>query len=322
MKAAVILGFLRLCGYLPLAVNHALGTLLGGLAWLLPNPARRISRINIALCLPELSPAARRRLVRRSLAEAGKTLTELGPMWQWSPERLEKTVRATVDDELLFDGWRAGKGVIALIPHLGCWEICNLYYARRVPLTILYRPPRMRALDLPVQRWRARVGARPVSTSRSGVKSLFRALADGEVVGILPDQDPGAGGGVFAPFFGYPARTMTLVSRLAQRSGARVVTVYGERLSRGRGYRLRFRTVDDAIYSPDLDTSVAALNRAVEACVRACPEQYQWSYKRFKAPAPGRESPYRVLQDPASEADSNAKATPPQDDACDNNNNR
>lgn len=322
MKAALVLGFVRLCARLPLPVNHALGALLGWLAWALPNQARRVSLVNVALCFPELESAARLRLARRSLMEAGKTLTELGPMWHWPPERLEALVRETVDDRLLFEGYRAGKGVIALIPHLGCWEICNLYYARRVPLTILYRPPRMHELDVPVQRWRARAGARPASTSRAGVKSLFRALASGEVVGILPDQDPGAGAGVFAPFFGHPARTMTLISRLAQRSGARVVTVYGQRLPRGRGYRLRYRLVDNDIYATDLETSVAALNRAVEHCVRECPEQYQWSYKRFKAAPPGYDSPYRRHQDEAATADMQAEDSLTPGDSHANNKHR
>ncbi len=303
MKAALVLGFVRFCGWLPLPLNHALGALLGWIAWIVPNQARRVTLINLDLCFPELTAASRRRLAQLSLREAGKTLTELGPMWHWRPERLESLVRETIDDDLLFDGVRRGNGVIALIPHLGCWEICNLYYARRVALTILYRPPRMQQLDLPIQRWRARVGARPASTSRSGVKSLFRALAQGEVVGILPDQDPGAGGGVFAPFFGRSTRTMSLVSRLAQRSGARVVTVYGERLRGGRGYRLRYRLVDDDIYDSDLQTSVTALNRAVEYCVRELPEQYQWSYKRFKAAAPGDQSPYQRHQATVPPAD-------------------
>lgn len=293
MKRAVLLGALRLFSCLPLPVAHGLGAVLGWLAWLLPTEARRVSRINIDLCFPELSPEQRRRLVRRSLAEAGKTFTELGPAWHWRPERLETCIRERRDEAVFYDGVRAGQGVIALIPHLGCWEICNLYYTRRVPLTILYRPPRMRELDEPIQRWRARAGTRLATTSRSGVKALLRALADGEVVGILPDQDPGRGAGAFAPFFGHDAYTMTLVSRLAQRSGARVCAVYGERLPRGRGYRLRWHAVDEDIHAADVETSVAALNRAVERCVRERPDQYQWSYKRFKTVPEGGRSPYR-----------------------------
>lgn len=289
----VLRGALRVFALLPLPVAHGLGAALGFLAWLLPNDARRVTRINLARCFPELSRTQRRRLERRSLREAGKTFTELGPMWYWPPERLERTVRERINEALFYDGVRAGQGVIALIPHLGCWEICNTYYTRRVPLTILYRPPRMQALDEPIREWRARAGTRLASTTRTGVKALFRALGAGEVVGILPDQDPGRGAGAFAPFFGHDAYTMTLVSRLAQKSGARVVTVYAQRLPWGRGYRIRYDAVDDEIHSTDLAQSAAALNRAVERCVRRCPEQYQWSYKRFKTAPEGERSPYR-----------------------------
>lgn len=299
MKTALLFAALRGFACLPLPLVHGLGALLGWLAWALPTEARRVTRINLERCLPELSAEARRGLARRSLQEAGKTFAELGPMWRWRPERLEPLVREVDNEGVIADALQSGRGVIALIPHLGCWEICNLYYARRVPLTVLYRPPRMRQLDAPVQRWRARAGARLAATSRSGVKTLLRALAAGEVVGILPDQDPGRGAGVFAPFFGHPAHTMTLVSRLVQRSGAQVVTVYGQRLPRGRGYRIRLHAVDDAVRSPDMATSVAALNRAIERCVRECPEQYQWSYKRFKTTPGGVRSPYRRRQAPS-----------------------
>lgn len=292
MKARLVLGAIRACAWLPLPLAHALGAALGWLLWLLPNSAARVSRTNLALCYPEWSRRQRNRLARRSLQEAGKTFTELGAMWYWPPDKLENLVRERVDEQPFLDAVASGSGVITLIPHLGCWEICNFYYARRVPLTVLFRPPRMAALDEPIQRWRARAGARLASTSRSGVKSLLRALAAGEVVGILPDQDPGRGAGEFAPFFGHPAYTMSLVARLAQRSGAQVFTVYGERLAWGRGYRIRWQRVEADIASPDLLTSVASLNRAVERRVRECPSQYQWSYKRFKTVPGGGPSPY------------------------------
>lgn len=303
MKARLVLGAVRACARLPLPLAHALGAGLGWLLWLLPNSARRVTRINLSLCFPDQGRAQQRRLARRSLQEAGKTFTELGAMWYWDPERVEGLVRERVDEQPFLDAVASGTGVITLIPHLGCWEICNLYYARRVPLTVLYRPPRMAELDVPIQQWRARAGARLASTSRSGVKTLLRALADGEVVGILPDQDPGRGAGTFAPFFGHDAYTMTLVARLAQRSGAQVFTVFGERLGHGRGYRIRWQRVEADIASADLQTSVNALNRAVERRVRECPSQYQWSYKRFKTAPDGQISPYARDQVPKPSAD-------------------
>jgi Kdo2-lipid IVA lauroyltransferase/acyltransferase len=126
-----------------------------------------------------------------------------------------------------------------------------------------------------------------VATDTRGVRRLLQALRDGRAVGILPDQDPGDEGGRFAPFFGHPANTMLLLSRLAMRSGAPVFLLYAERLPRGRGYRLHFQRLSEAIGREPLDDSLAALNGAVEQAIRRRPEQYLWSYRRFKRQPPG-----------------------------------
>lgn len=292
MSAGLLRAALRLFAFLPLPLAHALGATVGWLGWLSRGRLRRVTEANLALCFPERTPAERRRLGRRSLMEAGKTLTEMGAMWLWPPERAEALVREVDGDATARALHAGGRGVIALIPHLGCWEICNLYFGRRYPLTALYRPPRMAALRDTIHRARERVGARLVPTTASGVKALHAALAAGEVIGVLPDQDPGRGAGVFAPFFGIPTNTMTLVARLAQRSGAPVVIVYGERLPRGRGYRIHLEAVDEAIHDPDPVVSATVMNAAIERLVRRCPEQYQWSYKRFKTRPAGQSSPY------------------------------
>jgi KDO2-lipid IV(A) lauroyltransferase len=177
----------------------------------------------------------------------------------------------------------AGRGVIFLSPHLGAWELGSLYMARHYPVTALYRPLRVPGLDALVRAARERTGATLMPTDASGVRSLYRALERGETVGILPDQEPGSGGGIFAPFFGHPANTMVLVSRLASRSGAVVLFCVPERLPRGRGFRLNFTPAPAAVSAADLNRSVAAMNAGVEAWVRRLPAQYLWSYKRFKS---------------------------------------
>jgi KDO2-lipid IV(A) lauroyltransferase len=165
--------------------------------------------------------------------------------------------------------------------------MAGLYIARRFPVTTLYRPPRVRELDAFIRAARERTGATLVPTDAGGVRALYRALAQGEVVAVLPDQDPGRGGGVFAPFFGQPAWTMALLSRLATRSGAPVFFGFARRLPRGDGYRLEFLPALAATTSVELTESAAAVNAAVEVCVRRVPAQYQWSYKRFKTRPPG-----------------------------------
>ena len=174
------------------------------------------------------------------------------------------------------------KGVILMAPHLGNWELLGLLASNELPCSFMYQPPRISALDRLLREVRARNGAQLVPASRKGVAELLRALQRGELVGILPDQVPDEASGIFAPFFGQPAFTMTLVSRLVQRTGARVFCGYAERLPAGRGFRTVFLPAHEAIYSEDLLESVCGLNRSVEQAVNQVRAQYQWEYKRFR----------------------------------------
>jgi KDO2-lipid IV(A) lauroyltransferase len=188
-----------------------------------------------------------------------------------------------------------GRGVILLTPHLGAWEMAGLYASQHYPITSLYRPPRLQGLAPMIKRGRERLGARLVPTDRQGIRALFQALKRGEVVGILPDQVPGeAGTGVFAPFFAQPAYTMTLVARLAHKTGAPVIFTYAERLPNALGFQVHFLPAPAGIDSADLVLAATALNAGVMQCVQRCLTQYQWSYKRFKTVPPGSRSPYEL----------------------------
>ncbi len=291
MRARLIRLLLGLFAALPLPLNHALGATLGTLLILLPNDLRRTTHANLLRCYPELTSGARRRLAWRSLIETGKTISETGPLWCWKAERAVALVREVRGREILDDALARGGGAIVNTPHLGCWEMAGLWGAAHYPMTTLYRRPRLVELDHMVRDARERLGTEYVPADAAGVRRMYQALKENRLLGMLPDQDPGAGGGSFAPFFGVPAYTMTLLSRLARKTQAPVVFAYCERLSWGRGYRLHFRAAPAAVNSGSMEESVAAVNEGVEACVRALPEQYQWGYKRFKTrpeDVPGR----------------------------------
>jgi KDO2-lipid IV(A) lauroyltransferase len=286
-RQVLLTGLLRLTARLPLSVAHAVGAVLGWLLWRVPNDPRRIAARNLARCLPELAPVERNRLLRRNLMETGKLLLELGPLWLWQGQRVLDLVRGPVIGEAgLAAAARQKQGAILLTPHLGAWEMAGLYYSSRYPLTILYRPSRLGLDELSV-RGRGRLGGKVVATDARGVRALLTSLRNGEVLGILPDQDPGDEGGVFAPFFGVAASTMTLVSRLALKTGVPVFLTWAERLPRGRGYTLHLRTLPEVTAAASLAESAAALNRGVEAAIRTLPAQYLWVYKRFKTRRPG-----------------------------------
>lgn len=268
--------------HLPLPVAQGLGAALGGLLSLFPNEMRRVARRNIARCFVDWSPARRRRLLRQCLMQTGRTAAETGILWLRPLERVLPLIREVEGEELLEQAMARGRGVIMLSPHLGSWEITGLYLSVHWGITCMYRPPKLVAMNEMMLHGRERGGAHLVPTDASGVRVLLRALRQGEMIGILPDQDPGRDSGVFAPFFGHPANTMVLLPKLARKSGATVLFIYAERLPRGRGFRLYIRPAPDGIDDADLGRAAANLNQGVEACVRHLPAQYQWGYKRFK----------------------------------------
>jgi KDO2-lipid IV(A) lauroyltransferase len=281
---------IRIAALLPLPLDHAIGVLLGWLFYLVDNPHREVARRNIALCLPSLLPSERRRMLRRALIETGKTAMESPIMWLSSRGRTLSLVREEVGREVLDAALQKGKGVIIVAPHLGSWELVSLYCSTLHPITSLDRPLRRPELEPMVLKGRVRFGAELVPTDTKGVRSLFQALAANELVGIPPDQDPRHSGGIFAPFFGIQANTMTLISRLAQKSGATPVLTVAERLSWGRGFRLHFLPLETNV--EDLEAHVAAINRTVEQMVLRFPEQYQWTYKRFRTRPEGEGNIY------------------------------
>lgn len=287
MRAQLITGLLRLSAALPWSVNRALGTALGGFLAYTPNPLRRHSAVNLRLCLPELSARERRRLLHRSLIETGRTALEAGPLWLWPGPCIRALMGPVLNVEPVEAAIRSGRGVILATPHLGSWEMAGHFCSTRWGITTLYRPPRLRALDGLLRHSRERFGAHMVPTDARGVRSLFETLAKGGVVGMLPDQDPGQGGSVFAPFFGISTNSMVLLGRLARKTGASVFFGYCERLPGTQGYRFHFLPAPDGIDDADPQVAATAMNRGVEACVRALPEQYQWSYRRFRKRPPG-----------------------------------
>lgn len=291
-RTALAKGLLYLMAPLPLWLSQGFGALVGRMTYRIPNDIRHAADINLGLCLPELDAGQRRRLLRQYLIETGKTAMESPAMWLWGKRRIMAKVKQVSGREYLDEAMSRDKGVIFAMPHLGAWEIAALWCSKHYPMTTLYRPPTLASMGRVIRRGRERFGARLVPTDNQGVRALLQALKQGETIGILPDQEPGRGQGEFAPFFGIPAYTMTLVSRLTQKTGATVVMCYAERLARGRGYHLHFLKPPAEIADTELKLSLAALNHGVEACIRPCPAQYQWGYRRFKTRPEGESGLY------------------------------
>jgi KDO2-lipid IV(A) lauroyltransferase len=267
----------RAFALLPLPLLHALGTVVGWLSFLASASYRRRFLDNAAQAGYGLGP------VRAAVAEAGKLLAEAPRLWFGRPA----AVRWEGDD-LIAQARAQGHGIVFLTPHLGCFEVTAQGYAARFGrITVLYRPARKAWLRDLVDTARHRANLATAPTTLGGVKQMLKALRAGEAIGLLPDQVPPQGMGVWAPFFGRPAYTMTLSARMARQSGATVLLAWGERLSWGRGYLVHLRHWPDQL-AADEETAAAQVNAQMERLIRECPQQYLWGYARYKEPAPSR----------------------------------
>ncbi|GHE20207.1 lysophospholipid acyltransferase family protein [Halomonas urumqiensis] len=242
---------------------------------------RLVTEINLAQFKPDLPAAERRRLARRSLTHSAATMLELGFAWRGDAERVEASIVEVHGRELLDEARADGRGVIVLAPHFGNWEVLNFWLSGHFPFTAMYEPPKIAELDSVTRQGRERMGASLVPTNPRGVAALLKALKRGEAIGILPDQEPDWGSGVFAPFHGRLAYTATLLPKLVARTEARVVTGVARRLP-GRGFALHFLAADEHVYSADEATSATGVNTCVEAAIALDPAQYQWEYKRYR----------------------------------------
>jgi KDO2-lipid IV(A) lauroyltransferase len=274
---------LKLLARLPLSLLHGVGIVLGWLIYWTPgrHSARlRNNLLDSGLCTPGRDC---RRLLRRSIGETGKAIIELLPVWLRPYDQVLKLVKGTSGWEHIDAARAAGKGVIVIAPHIGCFEMINLYYAARHPFTAMYKPPRQPVLGALMLSGRQRGQATLVPTDLSGVRALLAALKRHEGIGILPDQVASEGDGVWAPFFGRPAYTPTLVASLQRKTGAAAFFVAAERLGWGRGYHLHVTPVDEALPADKVAAAIR-INQGVEAVVRRFPTQYMWSYNRHKRP--------------------------------------
>ncbi len=293
MRTLIIKSILYLCAYLPLPIIHSIGVCIGWGLVLIPNRSRQTSKINIAMCWPEYTSREQRTLLRKSLKETGKTIIETSALWLRSGENALRLIKCVDGNELVEQAIAKGSGVILATPHLGAWEAAGLYGSAQYKITCLYRPLKMQELETLVNTARNRLGGNYVPTTAKGIRAIYKALDMGGVVAMLPDQEPRAGTGVFAPFFGISAYSMVFLARLAASTDTPIIFAWCERLSWGRGYHLHFRAMPAGEHPVDIYTAVAAINQAVEDCVRECPEQYQWSYRRFKSRPEGEASVYK-----------------------------
>ena len=284
-QARATLFLLRLLGLLPLSWLRGFGSLLGAIISILPIRETQVTRQNIALCLPELDPAQAATLARKSLQHLLMSVCELPKIWSMPYAKLARLIIAVKGEDTLKSALASGEGVIIAVPHLGAWELLNLYLASHTELAVLYRAPRKAWVESVLNAARGRTRALPVRAEPAAVRGLLKRLQSGGVLGILPDQQPKQGEGEFAPMFGIEALTMTLLPKLSVRTGA--VVLFASAVRVAGGFQIELQAAAPIV------VDVATLNSNVEKLVQPWLAQYQWSYKRYSMRPEGEPRIYR-----------------------------
>ena len=280
MSSTFVIWLFAALARLPLRILHLLGTLLGWFTYLLSGSYSSRMRENLGYYNAGRHPSEFRRVLYASAAEVGKSMTELPWVWRRPVAEVLASVRNCYGREYFDEARRSGKGLIVLTPHLGCFEIIGLYVAAEMPMTCMYSVPKRSWMDDVIRGGRQRGQMFLARADIGGVRTLLKALKRGEAIGLLPDQVPAHGEGEWVDFFGQPAYTMTLAGRLLEASDARVLLSYVVRRPHGEGYDIHFAPLD-----LKADMSVPQqINFALEKIIRTCPEQYLWSYNRYKVP--------------------------------------
>lgn len=286
MRARLAQFLITALSYLPLPQVQVIGRCLARLAAGFSPRFRQRIQDNLHHSKIAASYQSEAKLVKQSIDHIGMGAAELSIAWCRTPDDIMRLVQACEGWEHIEAAQARGEGLLLVTPHLGNYDIAGRYVSQRLscPLTAMYRPPKLAWLEPVMNQGRVRDKGKTAPATPAGVRQIMKALRAGEATVILPDQVPSQGDGVWAPFFGRPAYTMTLVPRLATMKGVTTLFFYGHRLPKGEGFIIKIRPLQTP-FTGDKEHDVALMNQMVESVICEAPEQYLWSYNRYKKPA-------------------------------------
>ncbi|MES1964850.1 lysophospholipid acyltransferase family protein [Psychrobacter sp. AH5] len=281
--------------YVPLSVLQMLARFVARIMMWLPNLSiKRTIRINMRLIEPNISKNHKQQLISQIIRNQSLSSVESIKSWAMPPEWSIKQIRDVHNKQILLEGLANPNGMLAIVPHLGTWEIMNAWLNQFGAPTIMYKPVKGKRIDEFVLQGRQRLNATLVPTDGSGVKAVFKTLKQGGFSIILPDHVPDTSGGVVVPFFGVETLTSTLASKLANKTKCALVGVSCIRREDNKGFDIYCYKLDDpALYNRDTSIAAAALNKAMQMMIEPHFNHYMWGYRRFKhLPVIG--NPYRA----------------------------
>lgn len=265
--------------FLPLPLLAGLGNALGLLLYWLAGERRLVAVTNLRLCFPELSEQARATLAKQNFQAFARSFLERGVLWWSPPARIQKLVRVVGREHLLAVG---DQPVILLVPHFVALDVGWSWLTQQGDLVSVYSNQKNPYFNERLLAARLRFGASQLYARQQGLRPIVKAMRTGLPFYYLPDQDLATKDGIFVPFFGVQAATLTAVPRLAEMTGARVVPLITSMSPDGSGYEVRFYPAWENYPSGDLVADTRRMNEFIEDRVREMPEQYFWLHKRFK----------------------------------------
>ena len=280
IKEKALITTLKFLGKLSLRNNYRLSCGIRCVLKCFPLRLQKTIHTNLSRCLPNLPAHAMQSLEKQVFFHTILRMVEM-PFFWFGPSHDALICEISGEADFQVD-FQKGQGMIVLVPHLGAWEVVNFYMGQRYPSVSLYKPIKKAHQEELVRLGRERYGTEMFPTTISGVKSLFASLKRGKCAGILPDHDPGDNGGIMVPFFGISANTTTLIAKLGEKSGAPIYFMVAERLPKGSGFHLHFVKANETLKSKNLEEAATAMNQGVSDLITQFPEQYEWSYKRFR----------------------------------------
>ncbi len=286
-----IVCFLHLMAWMPRPLRVRIGNILGDLTRHVMPRTKRVVQTNFDIAFNDLSVEQRTSMLFQHFRQLGQSFVELGPLWFWDLRRSLELVRSVRGVEAVDAALAEGNGVVLFTAHLGSWEAVVQFIGQRWPITVLYKPTRNATINAHMLAGRSRSGARLVPKD-SGLRALMHSLQNGEMIGILPDQNVDEREGVFASFFSRPACTSPILARLAKRRKSPVFGVFAYRIPNGRGFEIDIIPLDREFPSGNDVDDVTVMNRVIERSILRAPDQYWWVHRRYKCSPQGLEYPY------------------------------
>lgn len=293
IKNGLIKLFILTITQLPLSAILKLGSAIGSLMYLTKNRSKHVTEVNLAICFPEKRPAELNQLLKKSLTDDACKLLEALWLWKNAEHVMSRMIRHVHNKHLVEEARDPAQSTIIITPHFGSWELTGLFTASVCGLVIMYSPSKIPYIEQISRQGRTKTGATLQETSARSLRSFISQLKHGGNIGILPDQVPADNAGVFAPFFKRECFTSTIITKLANRHDCKVILAHALRTKQNPvQYDIYYSVAPRKIYDPDPLEAAKALNHYIEELIHTSPEDYLWSYKRFKRAKSNETSPY------------------------------